>query len=189
MMRSAGILLGCLALLTVAACSSAEPPPAEGSSRGSISYSGSTFTISISGGAPPQVNLSMMGNTVLDGRNGYQVSCTVKGAGQEFSGHISSQDGTSLDVEGSSAADGATFTASLYGTGTASGTGAGTINTLTDPGCKITTTTAQNEGKLPFVSPGSIWASFQCNHLTTSVAPDSIGHTDIAEFLFTGCKK
>ena len=182
MKQSGGISMGCLALLTVAACSSPEAPPAEGSSRGTITFAGGLYTINISGGQPPQMDNRIMGNTVLDGRNGYHVSCTVSGQGQAFSASILSPDGTSLEVSGANASDNATLSAYLYGTSTSSGTGAGTINVLSDLACKLVQVD-------PLTSPGSIWAKFQCQALKTQSALSDSGHTDVAEFLFSGCKK
>lgn len=189
MMRSSGSLLACLALLTGAACSSPEPPPPEGSSRGGITFGGTPYTINISGGALPQMASSKMGNTVLDGRDGYSVACSIKGAGQPFYGKLQSPDGTYLEVNGATAADGATFTAYMYGTSTASGSGAGTVNNLKDDACKITVI-AKNGAGAPYIEPGSIWAGFQCLNLTAqNGALGQTGATDVAEFLFTGCSR
>ena len=159
---------------------STDPAPVEGSSRGTLSYQGGVYTVNISGGQPPQMDNNIMGNTVLDGQNGYHVACTVKGAGAEYSGNISGPDGTSLDVYGPNASVGATFTADMYGTATAGGTGAGTINTLRDTGCTIV--------KLAKAEAGTIWAEYQCNNLTTPSGVGQVGHS-LAEFLFTGCNK
>lgn len=182
MKQSGAMMLGCLALLAVAACSSAEPPPAEGSSRGNINFQGGVYTIDMSGGVTPQMDNSTMGNTVLDGRNGFHVECSVKGPGQPFSGSISSDDGTSLSVRGASASSGATFTGNMFGSATANGSAGGTVNYLQDPECTIT--------KLdPITQPGSIWAMFQCKNLKTDSALGQVGTIALAEFLFTGCAK
>ncbi len=182
MKHSGGIISGCLALLTVAACSSAEPPPAEGSSRGIINFQGGVYTIDISGGMPPQMDNSTMGNTVLDGRNGFHVECSVKGPGQPFSGSISSDNGASLSVNGASATAGATFTANMFGSATANGAAGGTVNYLQDPECTLT--------KLDSITQaGSIWAMFQCKNLKTDSALGQVGTISLAEFLFTGCKR
>jgi len=137
--------------------------------------------LNISGGQPPQMDNNIMGTTVLDGRNGYHVACMAKGAGAEFSGSISSPDGTSLDVSGPNASVGATFTSDMYGTATSSGAGVGTINTLSDTGCTIV--------QLAKAEAGTIWAEYQCARLATPSVLGQEGHTDVAEFRFTGCNK
>ncbi len=157
MRHSVGGSWVCLALLALVACSSPAPPPPEGLvtiTNGDTC--GLNGQIAGPGGLPTGQSLSA-DETVLDGRGGFHVSCSVKPSGSGFSvaAEISDADITVTvsngTVAGSSPPSG---TATLYLTTTQS------LNTYTGTGCTFTATATDGVFK---VEPGSLWAQYNCD--------------------------
>ena len=160
-----------LTLLAACACSSAEPPPPEGGTNGSVNYSGKVGLANINGGTPSNLTNHIFGKTVLDGRDGYHVSCNINGG--SVSGSISSQDGTSLTVDGSGiTTQGGTVSMSFYVNGI--------VNTVKDKNCTLTQVGA--------LEPGSIWAAYNCANVAAESVIGTPG-TARGEFTFTGCTR
>jgi len=176
MRHNGGIGWGCLVLLTHFACSSPVPPPPEGSARLVVSYAG-THVANINGGTPPNLLNHVLGKTVLDGRDGYKVSCEVKGGGQfSVSGLIESADGTSASVDGHGiSAQGGTVSMSFNVNGV--------VNVVSDSACTVSTTSA------PVVEAGSIWAAFNCSKVMNVAADPTLTGSATGEFVFTGCSR
>ncbi len=94
----------CLALLGLVACSSPSAPPAEGSVQITWTNGCSTSPATISGpGGLPSGSKVGANQTVLDGRDGYKVGCTVSRSGSTYSvsASIELPDDISLTVDGS----------------------------------------------------------------------------------------
>jgi hypothetical protein len=175
MRQSGGRSWMCLAPLVMLACSSADPPPPEGSVRCTVHNS---HPCNISGGVAPQMDNSIMGNTVLDGRSGYHVDCNISGSGTySLSASISAPDQTSVTVSGEGIGATNSPTVAMYIMATT-----GEVNNLGDTKCTL-------KSPMKALEPGSIWASFHCSNLAS---PSNIGSEAIAgdgEFLFTGCAR
>jgi len=172
-MRHGGIFLGYLALLTLFSCSSAEPPPPEGSLRSSVYYSGA-HSVNISGNVMPNMDNSTVGDTVLEGRDGFRVSCTVTAGGAVFDASITAPNGENLQVTGRDVgAQGARI--SMYFTVY------GEPNVVSDTQCALTTIQA--------LEAGSIWAKFQCDNIAVPSIQGTTPGSANGEFVFTGCKR
>ncbi len=179
MRQSGGRSWMCLAPLAMLACGSADPPPPEGSVRCIVDNSN---PCNISGGVVPQMDNSMLGNTVLDGRNGYQVSCNISGSGTySLTASISAPDQTSVSVSGEGIGATNSPTVSMYIMATT-----GEVNDLGDTNCTLSATP---QSPMKALEPGSIWAKFHCGNLTS---PSNLGSATITgdgEFVFTGCAR
>jgi hypothetical protein len=171
----------CLALLGLVACSSPAAPPAEGSAQVTWTNGCSLSPDSINGpgGIPSGMKVGA-NQTVLDGRDGYKVSCSVVQSGSKYSvsASIEKPDEMTLTLDSSSiSATGGPASMSFFSPGS--------INTWTSPtgGCTITTTST-TEGLT--VKPGSIWATYICPQVSDV---NNLGKTcQTSGFVvFTGC--
>ena len=175
MKHTVGGLWVCSALLSLVACSSPEPPPPEGSTRGTVNSNG-THSANISGGVQPSLVDHILGKTVLDGRNGYHVSCSITGGDSySVSGDITSPDGTSVTVEGSG------VTKAQGGTVTMLFVVSGVVSQVSDTNCTLP--------KVEELEPGSIWASFHCINVRDPTVLGTATGTADGEFVFTGCSR
>lgn len=175
----------CLALLGLGACSSPAAPPAEGSAQ--VTFSGCNFppqSISGPGGTPSGAKVGA-NQTVLDGRNGYSVQCTVSQNGSSYSvsATIVGPDMT-LSVQNGTVKGGS-------GTATMSFLTTQSINTYTSnpgtspapPPCNLTT--ASTTTGLT-VMPGSIWATYNCPQVVDPITLSNTCSTS-GFIVFTGC--
>ena len=159
----------CLALLGLVACSSAALPPAEGSASMTIACN-QTFTGNINGpGGESNIADNYIGQTVLSGRDGYSVTCTVQG--NSISGDIESPGSSTILLVDGSAAQGSTLKMWFYTTGM--------LNELSSSACTLTTIKA--------LSAGSIWAAYSCTSVSNPSDLTTAPCTASGEFVFTGC--
>jgi hypothetical protein len=175
MKLAGGGSLVCLAWLGLVACSSPAPPPAEGSA--SMLLCGGTNSGSIHGpGGQSNIATNFIGQTVLDGRDGYAVSCTVSGSGTSFgiSGEITAPDLTYLSVNGSAGSGSSTVSMAFL----AGRLVAPLISDAKTP-CTLTTIKA--------LRAGSIWAAYSCPSVSDPNSPGTTVCTATGEFVFTGC--
>ena len=172
----------CLALLGLVACSSPAAPPAEGSAQ--VNFSVCTLpqqTISGPGGTPSGSKVGP-NQTVLDGRGGYVVKCSVAGSGNSYSvsATIVGPDMTlTVDSKSVSPSGSGMATMSFATTQTLNNT----YSSATD-GCTLTTKSTTTTGLT--VRPGSIWATYDC---PTTTDPNNLNngcHTT-GYIVFTGC--
>ena len=141
------------ALLALVACSSPAPPPPEGLvtiTNGDTC--GLNGQIAGPGGLPAGNTLSA-NETVLDGRGGFHVSCSVKGNGQySVAAEISDADITVTVANGTASGKPVSGTATMYLTTLQS------LSTYSGTGC---TFSADING-MSTVEPGSLWAQYNC---------------------------
>ena len=173
----------CLALLGLGACSSPSAPPAEGSIQITWTNGCSTSPATISGpGGLPSGNKVGPEQTVLDGRDGYSVGCTVTQTGSTYSisASISLPNTISLTVDASGVS-------TTGGKATMSFFSPQSVNTWTSPagGCTLTTKST-TEGLT--IMPGSIWATYSCPGVSTPSQYGSSCDTS-GVIVFTGCNK
>jgi hypothetical protein len=173
----------CLALLGLGACSSPSPPPAEGSVQITWSNGCSLSPASITGpGGLPSGKKVGANQTVLDGRDGYKVSCTVSrsGGGYSVSATLELPDNIMLTVDANSVSTtGGKATMSFYSPGS--------INTFNSPleGCTLTTTSSTTGLT---IMPGSIWATYSCPGVADTNNLGKVCDTS-GVIVFTGCNK
>ncbi len=175
----------CVALLTLVACSSPAPPPAEGNAIISSPSNGCNFvTESIfgPGGVPSSAGL---GGTVLDGTkdsNGdtVQVSCSVTSHGSLNASIESSA--MSLVIYSGNVGGGADMSFYVASSGNPNAESIDEATRKPAANCPIDTSA-------PYIlKAGSIYAHFDCPHVlvssSTSLECDVNGF-----FVFTGCNK
>jgi hypothetical protein len=171
----------CLALLGLGACSSAAPPPAEGKAQ--LNFSGCNYvpaSIVATGGS---LQPDSYAGTVLDGQNGYHVSCTISGSGTyKVLATIESPD-MRLTVQGSGVSAGTSQQVTMDFTRSAVNGNPGTLGDISSSACTLTIT----GGDLT-IKPGSIYAQYSC---TDVVNPQNLQSscTTSGIFLFTGCNE
>ena len=185
MSHSGGGYWGYVALLAVFACSSPVPPPAEGSAtvNGFCSYP----KVSISGlGGDPTSPPLQPNQTVLEGRSGFEVSCSVKATGGgnfAISGSIASRDMALTISSGDVSAATSTGTAKIY-IWTAQSLKTISSETL----CTITATSNTVPGVFK-VEPGSIWAEYRCTGMKDNINLSSVECSPRGEIVLTGCER
>jgi hypothetical protein len=170
-----GVCWACLALTSLAACSSASPPPPEGNAIINSSSGCGISSEFISGpkGAPTSDSI---GGTVLDGTgNGVHVSCKVSSHGA-INAKIESAD-MSMQVFSDNVSSGATMSFYVTASGNPSLESIDTTTNRSAPTCTVT----------PYaLKAGSIYARFDCPTVrvtgSTSLQCDVNGF-----FVFTGC--
>jgi hypothetical protein len=176
----------CLAVLGLAACSSAAPPPPEANAQINFSCAlpqGNLYNVQ----APSATNY---GGTVLDGTRDVRVRCSVSHHGTyQISASIISEDlrlsVDSSDVVGQGAEMSFFVGANASSAGSLnSGVSVDSTNTPA-PTCKLTVTRSNGDEKY-IVKSGSIFAYFSCPTVYDSMNPTrTCGATGY--FLFTGC--
>ena len=173
-----GVCWACLALTSLAACSSASPPPPEGNAT--LSFVGGSLGNHFIAGPQGAPDATKFGGTVLSGTNGVGVSCKVKG--RSIQGHIESSD-MSLDVNSDDAVNAKMtfYTAGIHGSQNA----VSSVDLNTNSPAYTCTLTVS--GGIYVVKTGSIFAAYDCPNVRDPANLTSAYHTS-GYFLFTGCE-
>ena len=185
MRHTVGGLWLCVALLALAACSSPVPPPPEGAANIS-NLCNWNAEIAGPGGLPTSQPLRPT-QTVLDGRGGYHVSCSVKssGGGYAFSAEIQSEDMSLTLYSGTASGNSGQVDVLLATTQSLNTYSDTTLST--SPRCTVSPTTNTNPGVF-IAEPGSIWAQYNCTEVATqSDLSNTCSPRGI--FVFTGCDR